>query len=286
MANVEIWPGWWKTGERKELIAGTHYGHGIDFNGMGCVNIPEGKSLQWVENVDGTGVTSQEFWGPAYFPEFYHLGNKNPGRLIIKDTGLTERDMLKVSHCHWFGGGHIWINICLPPGEYNVSDGYCPDDWIQGVHIPPNCKVTLYDNTDESGGFIELTGNNPDFHHSYDLNSFNFANRVSRVHIEPDEWEAAGVRVDPDSIVMDDYDEVASTVELHNNGDSDATLSDSISYQSTSEASQSWEVSGSISFTSETTLKGKFGPFAEVEQKFGVTVEVSAGLRRDSTSSS
>lgn len=281
---VDMYSEWWRQGTHYPLTKGLHYGNNINFQGCGSIYIPEGKRVRFYENADGTGNISPWYYGPTEFPEFYHVGNTNPGRIAVEDTGLEAKDMVIALHKHDFGSGHIWLKMALPPGEYGIDD-YCKNDWIHSIEVPPFTVVTLWDEGNRTGRNVVLTGNDENFPTHYDLAAFNMKDQVSSVKIEPDEWEAAGVRVDQNSIQFDEYDEVASTVELANNGDSDATLKDTVQYTSQTEATQNWEVSAAARFSSETTIKGSFGPFADVEQKFGLEIEVAGGYGQSKSES-
>ena len=78
---------------------------------------------------------------------------------------------------------------------------------------------------------------------------------------------------------------IAGHLTLHNNSRSPDDLSGETSVTSEDVKGSQWDVSAGVSFTSETTIKGGIAGFGEVEQKFGLTLDLAAGYGQNESHS-
>ena len=290
MQNVVIYSEWWQGGEKKEFGKGIYY-RDIHFSGIPSFVIPAGKRLRWIENKDGSGVQSQWFYGPTQFDEFKRIGKTDPGQLIIEDTTFSKNDMVIVGYPieweQWDGKRSFEARFALPPGTYNVSDGYVSNDSITFIEVPPHSVVDLYDNEDESGAHVRLTGNTGQ-HERYNLDDFNFSRRVSRMHVVPDGWSVVGMEVDQDSLKIDQHDQVTPNqfglfAELNNDTDSEATLEESLDYRKNRTQESSFESTEGFGISENTEVDVDIGP-VEIDESIGL--EFHADFTQGSTSGS
>ncbi len=205
---------------------------------------------------------------------FYEVP-RHPGVIHVEKTGLKPEDFITV----WWKTDDKWHykkHMKLPIGESRYDRDF-PNDKIDHVEIPFGVTAELF--AEGGGGSLIFSGNDQNHLTHIDLHEFHYNDKVSRVMITADAWEAAGIAIE-NEVIANPEDKRAATITLANNSPHEAVVRQLIGGAITLEQSEEWDVGGSI--TAKAEVSGGIGP---VEVTTGVEVEVHAGFGQSKSTS-
>ena len=264
--GVTIWSDWWQGGQREDLGVGVHYDKTI-----GCIQVQDGYRAKWFTNHQRTeGETG---WvNPSYLEEVYQVWHTDAKCLVIEECATKAQDVVSLVCLKY---NNYEAKYTLPVGTHYAGPHTFPNDAVDRLVIPLGMTVEVFaDGVDSGTGSLIFSGLQGDNH--IDLASFGYQDCITSIKVTADDWELSGIRFDDATIEESSKDVISGSLTLHNNSDSEDQLSGTTTVTSEDITGSDWNVSAGASFTSETTIKGGVPGFGECEQKFGITLELSA----------
>ena len=172
----------------------------------------------------------------------------------------------------------------LPVGTHYAGPHTFPNDAIDRLVVPLGMTVEVFaDGVDSGTGSLIFTGLQGGNH--IDLDAFSYRDCITSIKVTADDWELAGIELQDAEIEEGDREVISGHITLHNNTDSEDEISGGTQVTSEDTKGSDWNVSAGMSFTSETTIKGGVAGFGEVEQKFGLTLDLAAAYGQNQSKS-
>ena len=273
--GVKIWSDWWKSGNCEELGVGVYYNKNI-----GSLEVPDGYRAKWYSNHQRTEGETQWFYSGAWM-EMYQAASTDAKCLIVEECAADANDVVTLVR---LGVNNFPVDYKLPVGTHRGGALTFPNDDVDRLVIPLGMTAEVFADPIEMGTgsliFSGLQGGN-----HVDLGSFNYRDCITDIKVTADDWELAGIELQDAEIEEGNKEVVSGHITLHNNSDSEDTISGGTQITSEDTHGSDWNVNAGMSFSSETTIKGGVAGFGEFEQKFGLTLELAAGYGQNQSKS-